>query len=65
MSQTVTTELDITGVGKLNEWNDIITTVNNIRKDFAHSRKKPPGGRPGATGFETTENTHFTHQTAT
>jgi len=40
MSQTVTTELDITGLGKLNEWNDITTMVDNIRKDFTHSNNK-------------------------
>ena len=40
--QIVTNDLDIKGVGKLNEWDDTATAVDKIRKDFAFSDDKRP-----------------------
>jgi hypothetical protein len=52
MPQIVTTELDIKGVGRFNEWNGIASTVDTIRKDFAHSDKKQHRERQAEGGIE-------------
>ena len=53
--QIATSDLDIKGVGKLNERNDIATAVGNIRKDFAfsdnkrHRKRRAEGGIDAST----------------
>ena len=48
--QIATNDLDIKGVGKLNEWDDIAKAVDNIRKYFAlsdnkrHRKRRAEGG---------------------
>ena len=39
-------------MGRLNEWNDIASTVGNIRKDFAHPDKKQHRKRRAEGGTE-------------
>ena len=50
--QIATDDLDITGVGKLNEWNDIASAVDNIRKDLAHSDNKRHRKRRAEGGID-------------
>ena len=45
-------DLDIKGVGKLTEWNDIASAVDNIRKDFAFSNNKQHRKRRAEGGID-------------
>ena len=45
-------DLDIKGVGKLTEWNDIASAVDNIRKDFAFSNNKHHRKRRAEGGID-------------
>ena len=44
--------MDIKGVDKLNEWDDIATAVDNIRKDFAFSDNKRHRKRRAEGGID-------------
>ena len=45
-------DLDIKGVGKLAEWNDIASAVDNIRRDFAFSNNKQHRKRRAEGGID-------------
>jgi hypothetical protein len=52
MPQIITNDLDIKGVGKLNEWDAIATAVDSIRKDFAFSDNKRHRKRQAERGID-------------
>ena len=45
-------DLDIKGVGKLAEWDDIASAVDGIRKDFAFSNNKRHRKRRAEGGID-------------